>query len=141
MYIKTAKRFLKEADKRLPRKLFWTPGIKGAGFVILHKKSLNPVEHSPSSLYTFVINNYNLRPQSSRGDVKSKQQRKIHDFVVINRVRKPIGVVDAYYDHEGQARCPTTTGINPYGDIDQCPNVQCAKGTIDDERGIKNLKL
>ena len=68
------------------------------------------------------------------------QQRRIRKFVVEMRAKKPIGIIDAYYDHEGKALCPAATGIShhisPYGDIEPCPIVQFSKEKIDDERGI-----
>jgi len=70
-----------------------------------------------------------------------EEQRRVREFVVNTRVRKPIGVVDAYYGHDGQALCPAATGIShhisPYGDIEPCPIIQFAKETIHDERGIR----
>lgn len=70
-----------------------------------------------------------------------EQQLKVRKFVVETRVRKPIGVVDAYYDGEGQALCPAATGfthhISPWGDIEPCPIVQFAKESIHDPRPLK----
>jgi hypothetical protein len=61
------------------------------------------------------------------------------------RARKPIGIIDAYYDGQGQALCPATTAmshhISPAGDIEPCPIIQFAKETIDDERGIKRTMV
>jgi MoaA/NifB/PqqE/SkfB family radical SAM enzyme len=69
-----------------------------------------------------------------------EQQLAIRKFVVDLRVRKPIGVVDAYYDDRGQALCPAATGfthhISPWGDIEPCPIVQFAKESIHDERPL-----
>jgi hypothetical protein len=51
----------------------------------------------------------------------------------------PIGIVDAYYDHDGRALCPMSTGIShhvsPYGDVEPCPIIQFAKESIADPRG------
>src|SRR5262249_52302287 len=48
--------------------------------------------------------------------------------------RKPIIIVDAYYDGEGRALCPAATGvshhINPWGDIEPCPIVQFTRESI-----------
>ena len=69
------------------------------------------------------------------------QQRRARKFVVEMRAQKPIGIIDAYYDHRGQALCPAATGIshhiNPWGDIEPCPIVQFAKETIHDERPLR----
>jgi MoaA/NifB/PqqE/SkfB family radical SAM enzyme len=71
------------------------------------------------------------------------QQRKAREFVVEMRARKPIIIVDAYYDGEGQALCPAANGIshhiNPWGDIEPCPIVQFSQESIhsrDDKRSL-----
>src|SRR5437764_604285 len=57
-----------------------------------------------------------------------EQQVRARKFVVEMRAKKPIVIIDAYYDGEGQALCPAATGIshhiNPWGDIEPCPIVQ-----------------
>src|SRR4051794_24014548 len=61
-------------------------------------------------------------------------------FIVRQRARKPIAIVDAYYDHAGQALCPMSTGIShhvgPKGDIEPCPIIQFATENIKDPRGL-----
>ncbi|MEI7686172.1 MAG: radical SAM/SPASM domain-containing protein, partial [Planctomycetota bacterium] len=63
-----------------------------------------------------------------------EQQYAARKFVVEMRVKKPIIIVDAYFDGEGQALCPAATGIthhiNPWGGIEPCPIVQFAKESI-----------
>jgi len=65
-----------------------------------------------------------------------QQQRRVRRFVVQMRAAKPIGIVDAYYDHDGRALCPAVTGfshhISPWGDIEPCPIVQFAVESIHD---------
>jgi MoaA/NifB/PqqE/SkfB family radical SAM enzyme len=69
-----------------------------------------------------------------------QQQRRIRQFVVEMRAKKPIAIIDAYYDHRGQALCPAATGIShhisPWGDIEPCPIIQFATETIHDERPL-----
>jgi len=69
-----------------------------------------------------------------------EEQLRIRQFVVDMRVKKPIGIVDAYYDADGQALCPAATGfthhISPWGDIEPCPIVQFAKESIYDDRPL-----
>ncbi len=71
-----------------------------------------------------------------------EQQLRVRKFVVEMRAKKPIGVVDAYYDHRGQALCPAATGIShhisPWGDIEPCPIVQFATESIHDERHVRD---
>jgi MoaA/NifB/PqqE/SkfB family radical SAM enzyme len=63
-----------------------------------------------------------------------EQQRQARQFVVEMRAKKPIIIIDAYYDGEGQALCPAATGIshhiNPWGGIEPCPIVQFTKESI-----------
>jgi MoaA/NifB/PqqE/SkfB family radical SAM enzyme len=72
-----------------------------------------------------------------------EQQLRIRRFVVDMRVRKPIGIIDAYYDGEGQAICPAASGlthhINPWGGIEPCPIIQFAKESIHDRRHIRDV--
>jgi MoaA/NifB/PqqE/SkfB family radical SAM enzyme len=63
-----------------------------------------------------------------------EQQLEARRFVVEMRAKKPIIIVDAYFDGEGQALCPAATGlshhINPWGGIEPCPIVQFTKESI-----------
>ena len=72
--------------------------------------------------------------------LEPEEQLRIRQFVVDMRVKKPIGIVDAYYDADGQALCPAATGfthhISPWGDIEPCPIVQFAKDSIYEERSL-----
>ncbi|MBI5692902.1 MAG: radical SAM protein [Verrucomicrobia bacterium] len=69
-----------------------------------------------------------------------EQLVRIRRFVTEARARLPIAIVDAYYDHQGQALCPMATGvshhISPRGDIEPCPILQFAVEDIHDPRGI-----
>jgi MoaA/NifB/PqqE/SkfB family radical SAM enzyme len=74
-----------------------------------------------------------------------EQQQQARKFVVEMRAKKPIVIIDAYYDGEGQALCPAATGIshhiNPWGDIEPCPIVQFTKESIhSSERDPRTLK-
>jgi len=73
-----------------------------------------------------------------------EQQLELRKFVVEMRAKKPILIVDAYYDGAGEALCPAATGlshhINPWGDIEPCPIVQFTRESIhkdDDPRTLK----
>jgi MoaA/NifB/PqqE/SkfB family radical SAM enzyme len=63
-----------------------------------------------------------------------EQQLRARKFVVEMRARKPIIIIDAYYDGEGRALCPAATGIshhiNPWGGIEPCPIVQFTRESI-----------
>jgi MoaA/NifB/PqqE/SkfB family radical SAM enzyme len=65
---------------------------------------------------------------------------RVRKFVVEMRAKVPIAIIDAYYDHRGQALCPMSTGIShhvgPRGDIEPCPIIQFAVETIHDPRGV-----
>lgn len=72
-----------------------------------------------------------------------EQQLRVRKFVVEMRCRKPIAFIDAYYQHDGQALCPSATGIshhiNPWGGIEPCPIIQFAKENIRDPRHIRDV--
>jgi len=72
--------------------------------------------------------------------LQPQQIRDARRFIVNMRARKPIAIVDAYYDHAGEALCPMATGIShhvgPSGDIEPCPIIQFATENIKDPRGI-----
>ncbi len=65
---------------------------------------------------------------------------RVRGFVVEMRTKLPIGLIDAYWDDQGQALCPMATGIshhiNPWGDIEPCPIIQFAKESVHDERDL-----
>lgn len=73
----------------------------------------------------------------------AEQQRQARQFVVDMRCKKPIIIIDAYYDADGQALCPAATGfthhINPWGDIEPCPVIQFAKESIHDTRPLDQV--
>ena len=70
-----------------------------------------------------------------------EQQLEARRFVVEMRAKKPIVIVDAYYDGEGRALCPAATGfthhVSPWGDIEPCPIIQFAKESIHDDRSLQ----
>jgi MoaA/NifB/PqqE/SkfB family radical SAM enzyme len=72
-----------------------------------------------------------------------EQQRQAREFVVRTRATKPIIVIDAYYDGQGQALCPAATGfthhVSPWGDIEPCPIIQFAKESIHDPRPLREV--
>lgn len=78
-----------------------------------------------------------MRPEWA---LRPDQLLRIRQFLVRMRARKPIGIVDAYYDADGRALCPMVAGmchhISPYGDLEPCPVLQFAVETIRDPRGI-----
>jgi MoaA/NifB/PqqE/SkfB family radical SAM enzyme len=72
--------------------------------------------------------------------LRPDQLVRVRKFIVEMRAKMPIAMIDAYYDHDGQALCPMSTGIshhiNPRGDIEPCPIIQFATENIGDERGV-----
>ncbi len=72
--------------------------------------------------------------------LRPEQITQARRFITTMRAKKPIAIVDAYYDHAGQALCPMSTGIShhvgPSGDIEPCPIIQFATENIKDQRGI-----
>lgn len=72
--------------------------------------------------------------------LRPEQLVEVRRFVTDMRAKVPIAIIDAYYDHRGQALCPMSTGIShhisPRGDIEPCPIIQFAAETIRDPRGL-----
>ena len=75
MYLRLAKRFLFETDKRLLAKAAWILGVKGLLRVHRHKRRLKRGEFFPPFLYLSVINSCNLRCQGCWVDVAAKQEK------------------------------------------------------------------
>jgi MoaA/NifB/PqqE/SkfB family radical SAM enzyme len=75
MYLRLARRFLLETDKRLLLKAAWTLGVRGLWSVHRHKRRLKKGEFFPPFLYMSVINSCNLRCQGCWVDVGAKQHR------------------------------------------------------------------
>ncbi len=71
------------------------------------------------------------------------QQKRARQFVVEMRNKKPIIIIDAYYDGDGYALCPAATGfthhISPWGDIEPCPVIQIARDSIYDRRPLRDV--
>ena len=72
--------------------------------------------------------------------LRPDQLVRVRKFIVEMRAKMPIGMIDAYYGHDGKALCPMVTGvshhISPKGDIEPCPIIQFATENIRDQRGI-----
>lgn len=75
MYIRLARRFVFETNKRLLAKAIWMLGVKGLWSVHQHKRRLKRGEFFPPFLYLSVINSCNLRCQGCWVDVGAKQHR------------------------------------------------------------------
>ena len=75
--------------------------------------------------------------------LRPDQLVQVRRFIVEMRSRMAIGIIDAYYDHRGQALCPMATGIShhvsPRGDIEPCPIIQFATENIRDGESIFQL--
>jgi MoaA/NifB/PqqE/SkfB family radical SAM enzyme len=69
-----------------------------------------------------------------------EQLVRVRKFVVEQRAKAAIAIIDAYYDGNGKALCPMSTGIShhvgPSGDIEPCPIIQFATENIRDPRGV-----
>ncbi|NBB95450.1 MAG: radical SAM protein [Planctomycetes bacterium] len=63
--------------------------------------------------------------------------RRTRRFIVEQRCRKPIMIVDSYWDHRGRALCPAAVGVshhvNPAGYVEPCPPIQFAAENIRDD--------
>jgi len=67
--------------------------------------------------------------------LRPDQLVRVRRFVVEQRARKPIAIVDAYYDGAGNALCPMAAGIThhvgPSGFVEPCPIIQLAVDRAD----------
>jgi hypothetical protein len=72
--------------------------------------------------------------------LRPDQLVRTRKFVVDMCAKMPIGIIDAYYGHDGKALCPMSTGVShhvsPTGDIEPCPIIQFATENIRDSRGV-----
>jgi MoaA/NifB/PqqE/SkfB family radical SAM enzyme len=61
---------------------------------------------------------------------------RLRRFLVEQRRRQPLLLIDAYWDHLGRALCPAAVGIshhvNPAGDVEPCPPIQFACDNVAD---------
>jgi MoaA/NifB/PqqE/SkfB family radical SAM enzyme len=83
-------------------------------------------------------------PRMSQGlALRPDQLVQVRQFIVRMRSRMAIGIIDAYYDHRGQALCPMATGIShhisPGGDIEPCPIIQFATENVRDAESVFEL--
>ncbi len=64
------------------------------------------------------------------------QVRALRRFLLEQRRRcRAAVIIDAYWDHDGNALCPAATGIshhiNALGDVEPCPPLQCSDARLD----------
>jgi MoaA/NifB/PqqE/SkfB family radical SAM enzyme len=75
--------------------------------------------------------------------LRPDQLIRVRRFLVEMRVKLPILIVDAYYDHQGRALCPSAVGlshhISPRGHLEPCPVIQFAKENIRDAESVFEL--
>lgn len=71
------------------------------------------------------------------------QIAELRRFIVEIRDRVPMLIVDAYWDHQGNALCPAAVGmahhIGPGGDIEPCPPLQFARDNIRNGRALEEV--
>jgi MoaA/NifB/PqqE/SkfB family radical SAM enzyme len=69
-----------------------------------------------------------------------EQITAVRRFITSMRAEMPIAIVDAYYDHNGQALCPMATGIShhigPTGGVEPCPIIQFATDSVRTDRDL-----
>lgn len=80
---------------------------------------------------------------SSELALRPDQLTRVRKFIVQMRTKMPIGIIDAYYNDQGQALCPMATGIShhisPRGEIEPCPIIQFATENIRDQESVFDL--
>ena len=73
--------------------------------------------------------------------LNDEQVRSLRRFLLEQRKRcKAAVIIDAYWDHEGNALCPAATGIshhiNARGEVEPCPPVQCSDCRVSAAGGV-----
>ncbi|MDT8391362.1 MAG: radical SAM protein [Lentisphaeria bacterium] len=57
-------------------------------------------------------------------------------FIVDQRTKAPLLIVDSYWDHLGRAMCPAVLGLAPHvgpgGDVEPCPPIQFSDRNVND---------
>lgn len=96
MYLRMARRFTVETDKRLLAKAVWMLGVKGLRSIHQHKKRLKNGEFFPPFLYLSVINSCNLRCQGCWVDVAAKQH-KIELEALSNTIRQAKAMGNSFF--------------------------------------------
>ncbi len=73
--------------------------------------------------------------------LNDEQVRSLRRFLLEQRKRcRAAVIIDAYWDHEGNALCPAATGIshhiNARGEVEPCPPVQCSDCRVSEAGGV-----
>ena len=75
--------------------------------------------------------------------LRPEQILQLRRFIVQMRSRLPIGIIEPYWDHNGEALCPMATGVShhigPAGDVEPCPIIQFANENIGDRKSVYDL--
>ena len=75
--------------------------------------------------------------------LSADQIQSLREFIVNVRLKAPMMIVDAYWDHDGNALCPAAVGIghhiNASGDIEPCPPIQFAGENINNGSDLDEL--
>jgi MoaA/NifB/PqqE/SkfB family radical SAM enzyme len=73
----------------------------------------------------------------------AEQIAALRRFLVENRARYPILLLDAYWDEKGRAVCPAAMGlshhVSPAGALEACPPLQFAKDRVGDAADFGDL--
>lgn len=82
-------------------------------------------------------------PCSEKALSADKIQR-LRQFIVNQRPKQPILIIDSYWDHLGSPLCPGAVGlshhINPFGQLEFCPPVQFFMDTISNGNTAEQIK-
>lgn len=86
-------------------------------------------------LWYYIYRPVGPAPDPSRA-LTREQIQALRYFLVEQRSRVPMVLLDAYWDHQGKALCPAAVGIShhigPGGDIELCPPLQFSGANIRD---------
>jgi len=99
-------------------------------------------ERGAHYLWYYIYRPVGPHPSPERA-LNTEQILDLRRFIVDARLRAPLLIVDAYWDHEGRAVCPAVSGIAhhvaPGGAVELCPVLQFAKENIGDGSNLRAL--
>ena len=88
------------------------------------------VEEGAAYLWYYIYRPVGAVPNPANA-LTREQVRRFREFLVEQRRKAPIIIVDTYWDEEGRAMCPAATGmshhIGPTGAVEFCPPLQMAR--------------
>ena len=111
--------------------------------LLTHEHALRAAELGAAYLWYYIYRPVGAYPRPEMA-LTSEQIKGFRRFLVEERRRAPIVIIDTYWDDKGRAMCPGATGmshhISPSGALEFCPPLQLAREFVN-ERGTNTAEL